>query len=76
MTPAKHPTRPGARVLLESPHGELRRGQPGGALLVIKNGAPGVIVGAAASGYVVVAFDDMGNTVGVSVPQHWLMSQR
>lgn len=64
--------RPGTRVVLESPHGELRRGQPAGALLVVKNGAHGVVVASAQTSSVVVAFDDIGQTVGVSVPQHWL----
>lgn len=68
----KHPHRPGARVVLDSPHGELRRGTEAGALILVVNGARGVVVGASGTDYVVVAWDDIGQTVGVSTPQHWL----
>lgn len=70
-----HPHRPGARVVLASPHGELRRGKDTGALLVVLNGAHGVVVGASGTDYVVVCWDDIGQTVGVSTPQHWLTAE-
>lgn len=70
----------GQRVALASPTGELRRGSELGALIVVLNGSLGVVVGSGAPttlahprvASVVVAFDDIGQTVGVSVPQHWL----
>lgn len=63
--------RPGDRVTLNSPHGELRRGNER-CLLAIKNGQPGTVVGSGGMTMVVVAFAAIGGTVGVSVPIHWL----
>lgn len=66
----------GQRVALASPTGELRRGSELGAILVVLNGSLGMVVGSGLAdrrgASVVVAFDDIGQTVGVSVPQHWL----
>lgn len=65
--------KPGTRVVLDSPQGELRRGKEAGALLRIPNGSKGVVVGSGVGARAdVVTFDDIGGTVGVSVPMHWL----
>jgi hypothetical protein len=64
---------PGTRVILSARYGYLRRGVAGVAMLEITNGASGVVVGSSpGAATVVVAFDDIGSDVGVSVPTHWL----
>lgn len=63
----------GRRVVLAHPDGEIRRGEALGALLVVRNGSSGIVVGSAPeSRSVVVVFDDIGQTVGVSVGRRFL----
>ena len=62
----------GQRVALACPYKELKRGDERGAFLRVLNGAKGTVSGATGKRSVVVVFDDIGGTVGVSVPAHWL----
>jgi hypothetical protein len=72
-----YPFRPGTRVVLASPiNNELRRGKPGRALLMVKNGAAGVVVGGSSGGSAIVAFDDIGTTVGIAIAAHWLTEEQ
>jgi len=66
---------PGTRVSMNSPNSthRLERGLEGGARIVVPNGSKGTVVGSAPeSQSVMVCFDDIGGSVGVSVRVKWL----